>query len=196
MGEGNRTTRPGEITQLIQQLCDDTGAAAERLLPLVYQELRALAQSFFEGQRPDHTLQPTALVHEAFIRLVGNTEIQWESRSHFLAVAAKAMRNVLSDHARGRRAAKRGGDWQRVTLSGIGSDAGARAYDACDIDEVLKELADLNERHARIVELRFFAGLTVNEAAAVLGVSERTIRGEWRLARAWLRQRLGTGEPA
>ena len=196
MGEAHRKTRPGEVTQLIQQLRDETGTAAERLLPLVYQELRSLAQSCFQDQRPDHTLQPTALVHEAFIRLVGNTEIQWEGRSHFLAVAAKAMRNVLADYARARRAEKRGGDWQRVTLSGIGSDSGTRAYDAQDIDEALKELAELNERHARIVELRFFAGLTVVEAAGVLGVSERTIRGEWRLARAWLRHRLGTGEPA
>jgi RNA polymerase sigma-70 factor (ECF subfamily) len=196
MSGGDSQTGRGEVTQLLGQLGTHRGAAAERLLPLVYDELRALARAYFEGHRPNGTLQPTELVHEAYLRLVGNSDIQWEGRSHFLAVAARAMRHVLADHARARRALKRGGDWHNVTLTGIGSDAGNRMFDACDVDEALQELARLDERHAQVVELRFFAGLTVVEAAHVLGVSERTLRGEWRLARAWLRQRLGAGEPA
>ncbi len=169
------------------------GRLSSDLLPKVYEELRAQAEAFLNGQRPGHTLQPTALVHEAYLRLVGNQAIRWEGRSHFVALAAKAMRHVLADHARSHRAAKRGGEWGRVTLSGIGTDGHDSAYDALDIDEALEKLAALNERHARIVELRFFGGLTVEEVAEVLGVSERTVRGEWRLCRAWLRQQLEGG---
>lgn len=166
------------------------------LIPQIYPMLRAQAQAVLEGQRAGDTLQPTVLVHEAFIRLMGNDAITWEGRSHFLAVAAKAMRNILADHARARRASKRGGDWARVTLTGIGTDGQSRAFDALDIDEALERLAALNERQARLVELRFFGGLTEEEAATVLGISERTARGEWRLCRAWLRQQLGGGESA
>jgi RNA polymerase sigma-70 factor (ECF subfamily) len=193
MGEASRTTGPGEVTQLLRQLDEGCGGATERLLPLLYQELHTRAQSLFKNQRAGHTLQPTALVHEAFIRLVGNTKLRWESRAHVLAVAATAMREVLADHARRKRAAKRGGQWRRVTLSGIGS--GTREYDPADIDEALKELAELDERQARIVELRFFGGLTEEEIAKVLRVSERTVRNNWNVARAWLRLHLSSGQP-
>lgn len=185
-----------DATRLIGQLGDAEGSAARRLLPLVYKELRALAQSYFDHQRPDHTLQPTAVVHEAFVRLVGNTQIAWEGRSHFLAVAAKAMRNVLADHARRKWSAKRGGDWERITLSDIGSSGSNHSFDVCNLDGALEDLETLNERHARIVELRFFGGLTVPQVGLVLDVTERTVRREWRLARAWLRERLAEGETA
>lgn len=171
------------------------GRLSTELLPRIYEELRAQAGAFLNGQRPGHTLQPTALVHEAYLRLIGNQDIKWEGRSHFVALAAKAMRHVLADHARARRAAKRGGEWGRVSLSGIGTDGREMTFDALDIHEALEKLAELNERQARIVELRFFGGLTEEEAAKVLGVSERTVRGEWRLCRAWLRQQLGSGDP-
>ena len=196
MEETGARPSSNEVTRLIEKMRDGSNSAAQRLLPLVYHELRALAQSYFDRQRRDHTLQPTALVHEAFIRLVGNPDMQWEGRSHFLAVAAKAMRNVLADHARARRRLKRSPGGDRVTLSGIGGEEADRAFDALDIDEALDELARLNERHAQIVELRFFGGQTIAEAARVLGIAERTVRSEWRLTRAWLRQRLGAGESA
>jgi len=170
-------------------------SARGALLPLVYADLRAQAEAYFRSQRDNHTLQPTALVHEAYLRLMGNADLEWEGRSHFLAVAAMAMRNVLADHARRRRAEKRGGAWDRVTLTGLGSDAGERAIDALDLDEALQALARIDERQARIVELRFYGGLTVEEVAHVLEVSSRTIALDWRMARAWLRNRLD-GEEA
>jgi RNA polymerase sigma-70 factor (ECF subfamily) len=167
-------------------------ASLERLIPAVYAQLRALAASYM-NQRGGATLQPTALVHEAFVRLLGNTGIEYESRAHFFAVAANAMRYVLADAARRRRAEKRGGGWERVTLSGIGTDADDRDYDALDIDEALTELAGLDERQAKVVELRFFGGLTIEQIALVLGVGRRTVDSDWRFARAWLRGRLERG---
>jgi RNA polymerase sigma factor (TIGR02999 family) len=187
-------TTPGDVTRLVQQQQEGDREAADRLLQLLYRELRSQAAAYFGSDRAGHTLQPTALVHEAFLRLVGNVEIQWEGRSHFFAVAAKAMRHVLADHAKARRAQKRGGDWNRVTLGRVGTDDETQVFDAADLHEALEELAKLSERQARIVELRFFGGLTVPEAARVLEVSERTVRGEWHLARAWLRHRLGKGQ--
>jgi len=182
MGTSETELTAGEVTRLIGQLRDGGDTAARRLLPLVYGELRALAQAFLNGEAPGHTLQPTALVHEAFVKLSGNADARWEDRAHIFAVAAMAMRSVLTDHARRKRTAKRGGAWQRVTLSGIGSDARDRAFDACDLDEALEDLGKLSERQAHIVELRFFGGLTAVEVAQVLEVSERTVRGDWRLA--------------
>ncbi len=183
-----------ELTRLIADARQGGREATDRLLAVVYKELRALAQSYFAQQRGNHTLQPTALVHEAYLRLVRNAAIEWDGRSHFFAVAARAMRNVLADHARSRRAAKRGGDWGEVALTGYGSDGSDRIFDALDVDEALQELAQLNERHAQIVELRFFGGMTVAEAANVLEISERTAAGEWQLARAWLRRALESGD--
>ncbi len=190
-GTAEETRR--ETSRLIAELTEDGSSAAERLLPLVYQELRALASSFFKDGSAGHTLQPTAVVHEAYFRLAANQDLSLEGRSHFFAVAARAMRNVLADHARARRTAKRGGDWERVTFSGIESDGRDLCYTAIDLDEALSDLAAWNERLARIVELRFFAGLKVKEAARVLGLAERTLRSEWQVARVWLRERLGAG---
>ena len=185
----------GQVTALLSRVRDQDDSAAAALLPMVYAELRALAGSYFAAQRPDHTLQPTALVHEAFVRLVGNEDLEFESRGHFFAIAAKAMRNVLADHARRHRALKRGGegDRARMTLSGIASDSGEAEFDVADIDRALDELAALNERQARVVELRFFAGLTIEQIAGLLGVGKRTVDADWQFARAWLRSRLGRG---
>lgn len=182
--------RRHEATQLVAAMNAGDQSARDALLPLLYADLRAQAMAYFRSQRANHTLQPTALVHEAFIRILGDEKIAWEGRSHFLAVGAKAMRNVLADHARRRRTEKRGGAWERVTLTGLGSDGGDRRIDALDLDEAIDALATLNERQARIVELRFYGGLTVEEVALVLEVSTRTIELDWRMARAWLRNRL------
>lgn len=183
---------PATIAGLLDQATLDP-ESVERLIPAVYSQLRALAASYMNQQGGNGTLQPTALVHEAFARLLGNTEIEFQGRAHFFAVAANAMRFVLADAARRRRTEKRGGGWDRVTLSGIGTDAGDRAYDALDIDEALTELAALDERQARVVELRFFGGLTIEQIALVLGVGKRTVDSDWKFARAWLRGRLGRG---
>ena len=178
------------VTRLLGSLNAGDASARETLLVLLYNDLRRQASSYFRAQRGDHTLQPTALVHEAFVRIAGNANISWEGRSHFLAVAAKAMRNVLADHARKRRAEKRGGAWERVTLTGLGSDDGERMIDALDLDEALAALRQADERQARIVELRFYGGLSVDEVAHLLEVSPRTVDLDWRMARAWLRNRL------
>lgn len=186
-------TPPTEVTQLVLAMNGGDQSARSALLPLVYAELRQQAESYFRAQRGNHTLQPTALVHEAYLRLMGSTDIAWESRSHFLAVAAMAMRNVLADHARRRRAQKRGGvdgARERITLTGLGSDPGERDIDALDLDDALQALALVDERQARIVELRFYGGLTVEEVAHVLNVSSGTVALDWRMARAWLRNRL------
>jgi RNA polymerase sigma-70 factor, ECF subfamily len=189
---------PTESVERITQLLADVGqgrrSAADQLLPLVYDELRDLARHFFRGQRPDHTLQPTALVHEAFARLVKPGEASgspaWNSRAHFFAVAAKAMRQILANHARDRRAAKRGGDWHRVTLSQEATPLDRRDVDLLDIDEALGRLAALDGMQTRIVELRFFADMTNEEIAHVLEVSVSTIEREWRMAKAWLATHL------
>jgi RNA polymerase sigma-70 factor, ECF subfamily len=179
------------VTRLLGSLGDNDASAREALLRLLYNDLRAQASSYFRAQRANHTLQPTALVHEAFMRIAGNANITFEGRSHFLAVAAMAMRNVLADHARRRRAEKRGGgDWERITLTGLGSDDGERMIDALDLDEALAALQREDERQAKIVELRFYGGLSVDEVAHILGVSPRTVDLDWRMARAWLRNRL------
>lgn len=181
----------GDVTLLLGAMREGDVAAGERVLQLVYRDLRDRAAGYFRNVRGDHTLQPTALVHEAYLRVAGG-DIAWKDRSHFLAVAAKAMRHVLADHARRRHTEKRGGDgaWERVTLCGIGSDGGERIIDALDLEQALIELGEMNERLANIVELRFFAGLTVDEVAQILGFAPRTVELDWRSARAWLRNRL------
>lgn len=190
---------PSPVTRLLEAACDGRASAADQLLPLVYDELRALAGSFFRGQRHDHTLQPTALVHEAYAKMVKpgaglSSQEQWTSRAHFFAVAAKAMRQVLANHARDRRAAKRGGQWKRVTLSGQATPTTRADIDLLTLDDALERLAALDPRQARIVELRFFAEMTVEEIAHVMDVSVSTVEREWRMARAWLSARLSDGE--
>ncbi|MFK7760428.1 MAG: ECF-type sigma factor [Phycisphaerales bacterium] len=170
---------------------DKAGAEQhQELIRAVYEELRRLASSYLGKDQARHTLQPTAIVHEAFLRLSNNADLKIESRTHFFRIAARSMRHVLSDYARAKKTEKRGGDWKRVTLSGIGTSGDASDYDASDIHTALKSLENQSERQAEIVELRFFGGLKVEEIADLLNVSDRTIRNEWRAARAWLRSEL------
>lgn len=182
-----------DATQVLADLGRGDESAARRLLPMVYAELRALAGSYFRRQEPDHTLQPTALVHEAFVRLVDQDNFQYNDRAHFFAVAATAMRHILTDHARRRRAAKRGGGREQVALDDAVKPAEESLVDLIALDDALKRLAEYDERKHRVVELRFFGGLTVEEAARVMDVSKTTVESEWRAARAWLNHELSQG---
>jgi RNA polymerase sigma-70 factor (ECF subfamily) len=187
------TGRPPEaITEILVRVERGEESAAATLLPLVYDELRALAGSFFEHRSPGHTLQPTALVHEAFLKLAQPGAGTWQSRAHFFAVAAKAMRQILADHARRKKAAKRGGDQQhRVTLSGLRTLANVeQEIDLIALDEALSKLSELSPRQSQIVEMRFLAGLDESAVAHVLNVTPRTVQREWRLAKAFLRCEL------
>lgn len=179
-------------TQLLLRATEGDAPAAAQLMPLVYQTLRDLAARYL-GRTPDilcQTLQPTVLVHEAYLRLVDQNAADFRSRTHFFAVAAQAMRHVLIDHVRGRKRAKRGGVWRRVTLSDACEMTQAEGVDADGLEEVLGRLATLDARAAQVVELRFYGGLTEEEVAAALSVSERTVRNDWSMARAWLRREL------
>lgn len=177
-----------DITRILADLRRGDDGAADRLLPIIYSELLAIAQRLFAQRHAGETIQPTILVHDVFMKLAQKTDMEWESRAHFFAVAAKAMRDLLVDHARRHHAAKRGGGWNRVTLSGVsGTTSEDQLVDVLDLEDVLKRLGEVDERQERIVELRFFAGLSVEEVARVLGVSERTVMYDWRMARAWLR---------
>jgi RNA polymerase sigma factor (TIGR02999 family) len=157
---------------------------------MVYDELRALAGSFMKRESAGHTLQPTAVVHEVYLKLIDQERADWRDRAHFMAVAAQAIRRVLIDHARHRHAAKRGGDRCRLTLDEAVAPAAARDVDFLAIDDALGRLAELHERQARVVELRFFGGLNIEEAAAVLGISRATVTDDWAVARAWLSREL------
>ncbi len=182
--------RDAATVQLLTRVCEGDRDAARDLMPIVYDRLRALAASYFQRERSDHTLQPTALVNEAFVQLVDRKDPRWNGRTHFFAIAASEMRRILVDHARARHALKRGGGRRRVTLSGLASELPSQ-LDAMALDDALRSLSEVDERAARIVELRYFGGLAVEEIASVLGVTSRTIRNDWRTARAWLLAELG-----
>ncbi len=164
--------------------------AVSRLLPLVYVELRKLASHLMRRERRGHTLQPTALVHEAYVRLIDNTRIDWQGKTHFLAIAAKEMRQILVQHARAHKARKRGAGATRVTLDENVVSTPERTFDVLAVDEALDKLSALSPRQGQVVELRYFAGLSVNEAAYVLGISERTVKQDWQVARTWLMREL------
>jgi RNA polymerase sigma factor (TIGR02999 family) len=166
---------------------------ADRLLPLVYEELRALAGHYLGGERAGHTLQPTALVHEAFVRLAQQSRVDWQGRTHFLAVGAQAMRRILIDHARGRGRERRGGAARRVPLDHIDPAVPVPASELLALGEALEQLAALDPRQARVVELHCLGGLTMDEVAGEIGVSKRTVEGDWKMARAWLRRALREG---
>jgi RNA polymerase sigma factor (TIGR02999 family) len=180
------TSSQHEVTRLLVQLTDGDGAAMDELLPLVYAELRRLAASYLRRERSDHTLQPTALVHEAYLRMVDQTQVRWQNRAHFFGVAAQMMRRILVDHARSQHAEKRGGDAQKLSLDENIDVSGERAADLVALDEALSRLAEIDPQKSRVVELRFFGGLSVEETAEVLGVSAPTVKRHWRLAKAWL----------
>lgn len=184
-----------DVTGLLQRWSGGDPAALESLMPIVYEELHGLAARYFSSERASHTLQATALVHEAFLRLVDQNRVAWQNRAHFFGIAAQLMRRVLVDHARRRAAAKRDAGVLRVELSEV--DSGARADrdpEILALDEALKELEALDARQAQVVELRFFGGLTVEETAQVTQLSTATVKREWRTARAWLRQKLDSGD--
>ncbi len=191
--DNSSESKPHEATLLLARVGAGDSAAAHELLPLVYEQLRAMAGSYFRGQPADHTLQPTALVHEAYLKLVHIPDGNWENRVHFCAVAATAMRQILHDRARRRRAAKRGGDAKRVPLDEMEAPSGGQPVDMVALDDALERLAALDARQARIVELRFFGGLTVEQVAHVLEVSTRTVEKDWRRTRAWLSRELSGG---
>ncbi|MEZ4474693.1 MAG: ECF-type sigma factor [bacterium] len=179
-----------QVTRLLLAATDGDAGAQEQLLPLVYDELRRRASSALRRERASHTLQPTALVHEAWLRLVNQEGIDWKSREHFYAIASRVMRRVLVDHARGRLRQKRGGDQIRVELDdGMGLSVG-RDADVLAVDAALEALAALDARQAQIVELRFFGGLTVQQVAEVLEMSKRAVEAEWTMIKAWLRREL------
>lgn len=184
------------ITELLAEARAGHAAALEQMLPLVYGELRRLAGAYLRRERPGQTLQATALVHEAYLRLMRERHVSWQNRAHFCAIAANAMRQILVERARARRTAKRGGGAQRITLVDevIGAAAGA-GVDVEALHEALERLAAVDAPRARLVELRYFGGLTIEEAAEVLGQSPATVKRGWALARAWLARELSEGPP-
>lgn len=179
------------ITRVLTDGRDGRAERARELIPMVYPDLRDIARRAIARERPGHTLQPTALVHEAVAVLIDSTRVDWQGLTHFRAVAARCMRNILVDHARRRAALRRGGDRTRIDIEPQELALQANQVDVLEIDEVLHQLAEQSPRAAELVELRFFGGLTEQETAEAMGVSERTVRREWTTARAWLRARLG-----
>ena len=169
---------------------DGVRADAGELFPLVYAELRRIAAREMRRERPGRTLQTTALVHEAYLRLLKDTSLSFENRAHFLGIAARAMREILIEHARGRAARKRGGGAVRLTLDDLAAPVAAPSVDVLALDEALERLARFDERHARVVELRYFGGLSVEETAAAMDLSPATVKRAWTLARAWLFREL------
>ncbi len=175
-----------QVTQLLARWSDGDRTAREALIPLVYDELRRIARSALSRQRPDHTLESTALVHEAYMRLVGRTSVRFESRTHFFAVASHLMRRILVDHARKHNAAKRGGTNVTLVLDDSVDVPDKREINLSALDEALTALAKLDERQASIVEMRFFGGLSIDETSQVLAISPATVKREWMTARSWL----------
>jgi RNA polymerase sigma factor (TIGR02999 family) len=182
--------RPEDVTELLVAWSAGDQGARDRLLPLVYGELRRRAAARLRRERPGHTLQPTALVHEAYLRLVDQRRPQWQNRAQFFGVAAELMRRILVDRARARRAAKRSGQWTRVSLEEPAGLAGPASPDVLDLDGALTRLAAFDPRMSRIAELRFFGGLSLQETGEILGLSIATVERDWRAARAWLFKEL------
>lgn len=185
-----------EVTQILHDWSGGDAQAPERLMPLVYDELRRLARSFLFREREGHTLQPTALVHEAYVRLVDQTRVNWQNRAHFYGIASSMMRRVLIDHARGHATEKRGGGTIRLSIDDVQVPLEERAASFVALDEALERLAQFDERKCKIVEMRFFGGLSDEEIAEVLGVSTRTVLRDWKTVRLWLYRELSQEPPA
>jgi RNA polymerase sigma-70 factor (ECF subfamily) len=176
-----------DVTGLLIQLSEGNKQVVNEIFPLIYGELKKIAGNYLRNERGNHTLQPTALVHEAYLKLVDHTRINWQNRAHFLGMAATMMRQILIDHARRHRAGKRGGEAENLPLEdSIIIVAGEKSMDLISLDEALKDLAKFDEFKSRLVELRYFGGLSVEETSEVLDVSEITVKRHWRLAKAWL----------
>jgi len=186
---------PHEITEWLTHWRNGDPSALEKLTPVVYRELHRLAQAYMRGERLGHALQTTALVNEAYLRLIETDQQSWQNRAHFYAVAAKLMRHILVDFARSRDRMKRGGNLQQVSLDETLTMTADHTADLLNLDEALTTLSKLDERQCQVVELRFFAGLTEAEIAQVLKVSQRTVQSDWRLARSWLLRALSGEQP-
>jgi len=182
------------ITQLLERWSQGDEEALDQLMPLVYDELHRLAGAYLRSERREHTLQPTALVNEAYLKLVRQRNIQWQNRAQFFGVAAQLMRRILVDHARANYAEKRGGDRVNVSLKNIGAFGTQPTTDVLALHDVLNRLAEIDPDQSRIVELRFFGGLTIEEAAEVMQVSHSTVEREWKIAKAWLKRELTKSE--
>ena len=177
---------PGDVTRLLLAWSAGDCDALEDLIPVVYAELRRIAARSFRHERPGHTLQPTVLVHEAYFKLVGQSHARWQNRAQFFGVAAQLMRRILVDHARTRGAAKRGGDLTPVTLADVAGPSPQRGIDVIALDETLTRMTNLYPAQGRLVELRYFGGLTIEETAEAMGVSPATVKRQWTVAKAWL----------
>jgi RNA polymerase sigma factor (TIGR02999 family) len=186
---------PPEVTLLLDRARQGDRQATDELLPLVYEELRRLADRFLSAEQPGQTLQPTALVHEAYLRLVGPASATWENRAHFFGAAARAIRRILIERARARRSLRRGEGQRPLALDEVGDPAALESrLDLLELDEALERLAGLDAQKARIIELRFFGGLSTEETAEALGLSPSTVTRGWRFARIWLHRELGRGQ--
>ncbi len=181
---------PGDVTRILRRLEGGDRDAVADLLPLVYQELHRLADAHMDGERGDHTLQPTALLHEAYLRMVDRSRVQWNDRRHFMRAAAVVMRSILVNHARDRKRLKRGGGAVKMPLDETMTVFEERAIDLIALDEALEKLETIDPRKTGIIELRFFGGLSVRETADTLGISERTVEADWHMARSWLRREI------
>jgi RNA polymerase sigma factor (TIGR02999 family) len=187
------TASPPQVTQLLKAWGNGDEAARDELMTLVYEELHRLAHQYLKRERPGHTLQTSALVNEAFVKLIDQKDVRWQNRGHFFAIAAQLMRRILVDHARIRRAAKRGGSASPVSLDDALVISNERSAEVVALDEALTALATVDERKSQIVELRFFGGLSIEETAEVLAVSPGTVMRDWTLAKAWLRREMTSG---
>jgi len=183
-----------EVTQLLIQWSNGDKAALDKLMPLIYEELRQLARHYMNRERAGHTLQTTALVNEAYLRLINRKQVHWQNRAHFFAIAAHLMRSILVDHARSHAYAKRGGGARKIALDEALAVSQQRAADVVALDDALKRLAEIDRQQSRIVELKFFGGLTIEETAEVLELSPATIKREWSTAKAWLYHELNRNE--
>jgi len=188
--------KPGSLTGLLHRFQQGKAGAADDLIEAVYPELRRVAANILRGENAGHTLQPTALVNEAYMKLIDQRQVDWQGRTHFFSLSARLMRRILVDHARERLAKKRGGENRvQVTLDDNSAIAGARLEDILAVSEALDQLQKLDERQAQLVEMRFFGGLKLEEAAELLGVSLPTVKRDWNFAKAWLRRQLTLAEP-
>lgn len=181
---------PQEVTQLLVDWGNGNQAALDRLMPLVYTELRQLAHRYMRRERPGHTMQTTALIHEAYLRLVDQNQVRWQHQAHFFGIAARLMRQILIEHARSHTRAKRGGGVGTISLDEAAIVSQARATELLALDDALERLATIDPRKSQVVELRFFGGLSVEEAAQVLNIAPNTVLRDWRMAKAWLRREI------
>lgn len=190
-------TSSQDLTQMLIQLSQGKSQVVDDILPLIYDELRSLASNYLRRERSDHTLQPTALVHEAYIKLIDQTQVKWQNRAHFFGIAANIMRRILVDYARKHHADKRGGDAEKLPLEEeILIVSEGKSAELLALDEALENLAKIDPQKSKIVELRYFGGLSVEETAEVLGVSEITVKRHWRMAKAWLYGQLANDDAA